>query len=91
VLAAGEKRGKIRRYSAVRYAVTRADAPTKGGPVEEEREKVKAGTADAAAAADVEAHRNKAGIAEGSEAPDQAAGRRESDEPDVEAHRFKAG
>jgi hypothetical protein len=91
VLAAGEKRGKIRRHSAVWYAVTRADAPTKGGPVEEEREKVKAGTADAAAAADVEAHKHKAGIAEGSEAPDQETGRRESDEPDVEAHKFKAG
>jgi hypothetical protein len=88
VLAAGAKRGKIGRHSAVWYAVTRADAPTKGGPVEEERERVKAGMADEA---DVEAHKHKAGIAEGSEAPDQETGRRESDEPDVEAHKFKAG
>jgi hypothetical protein len=47
--------------------------------------------ADEAAEADVEAHKHKAGIAEGSEAPDQETGRRESDEPDVEAHKFKAG
>ena len=56
--------------------------------MEEERDKVKADVTDDS---DVEAHKHKAGIAEGSEAPDQAAGRRESDEPDVEAHKFKAG
>jgi hypothetical protein len=68
---------------------TRAQAPTKGGPVEEERERVKAGMQDDEP--DVEAHRTKAGYAEGSEPPEEEAGRRESDDPDVEAHRFKAG
>jgi len=56
--------------------------------VEEEREKVKPAVEDEA---DVEAHRTKAGIAEGSEPPDEETGRRESDEPEVEAHKFKSG
>jgi hypothetical protein len=57
--------------------------------MEEERARAKSETQEDA---DVEAHRKKAGIAEGSEAPDQESGRRESDEdPDVEAHRTKAG
>jgi hypothetical protein len=57
--------------------------------MEDERARAKSETQEDA---DVEAHRTKAGIAEGSEAPDQESGRRESDEdPDVEAHRTKAG
>ena len=59
--------------------------PTKGGTVEEEREKVKAGQEEQ----DVEAHKTKARTDE-SEAPSEP-GRRETDEePDVEAHKFKA-
>jgi hypothetical protein len=54
---------------------------------EEKRERVKAGQDEP----DVEAHRTKAGYAEGSEPPDEEAGRRETDDPDVEAHRFKSG
>jgi hypothetical protein len=58
---------------------------TKGGPVEEEREKVKAAQDEQ----DVEAHRTK-GAMDDSEAPAEP-GRRETDEEaDVEAHRHKA-
>ena len=56
--------------------------------MEEERERVKAGAQDDP---EVEAHRTKAGYAEGSEPPEEEAGRRETDDPDVEAHRFKSG
>lgn len=58
--------------------------------MEEERERVKAGQQDEP---EVEAHRTKAGYAEGSEPPEEEAARRrrETEDPDVEAHRFKAG
>ena len=59
--------------------------------MEEEREKVKAGRKDEP---DVEAHRTKAGYAEGSEAPDPDADRKRKasdSDPDVEAHKFKSG
>jgi hypothetical protein len=74
VLCAGHPARKTRRRKEV--------------PVEEERERVKAGAQDDP---EVEAHRTKAGYAEGSEPPEEEAGRRETDDPDVEAHRFKSG
>ena len=56
--------------------------------IEEERKKANPAVEDEA---DVEAHGKQACIAEGSEPPDEKTERRESDEPAVEAHRFKSG
>jgi hypothetical protein len=56
--------------------------------VEEERDRAKAGAQDEP---DVEAHRAKAGINEGSEPSDEPGRREGDDDPDVEAHRAKAG
>jgi hypothetical protein len=54
--------------------------------VEEERERAKSASDES----EVEAHR-KVPYTEGSEAPESEADRRETDDdPDVEAHRFKA-
>jgi hypothetical protein len=59
---------------------------TKGGTVDEERERVKPASEES----EVEAHR-KVPRSEGSEAPESELDRRETDDDsDVEAHRFKA-
>jgi hypothetical protein len=58
--------------------------PTKGGPVEEERDRNK-GAQDEQ---DVEAHRTKAAMDESE--PTDPGRKADDDESDVEAHRFKA-
>jgi hypothetical protein len=64
----------------------RAHAPTKGGLVAEERERVVRKEQDEP---DVEAHK-VARAAEGAEPPEQEAGDRETDDPEVEGHSFRS-